>query len=496
MRMADARRWSGIALCLVLLGGCQQQEPQGDNGVALSEEVARHAAALRKANRVESALIGDSGSESDVYAIYEKLLAAASEEELVSLLDDKNPAVRVYAFWGLRDKYPDADSFGYLMKRLTDTQQVSHQAGCLKGDEAVADVLLGWVWQYLDESQMEEVKDWLVRNPNNLEARCRVLEDFSPKPKYHAVVRRLAKAGVESSLQALAGYRDPADAPIILGRLNADNADALKAAERFPRPEFFSPLAAMHKVILDMSNGCYHSNKDPYYRAVAASGGAKAAKLLGSVMDIPETDRLRKYPIEAAYTATVCYRKDYPELLMRFFEYCPIPYLESWDCPGVEFPEEGVLEQLLKHDRKRALGAIRAHFVRKKFYGHSQYALKAMGSVLLREMKAEAAFAVINEGLTRANVHQLPALCKFVRKYKFDSSATILLKHLVSTDNGHIQTEAVETLLAYDRQDIRDKIRDLLRQGKVPKNNWGREAVEYRLKEAEKESSKGESGSR
>ena len=409
MRMADALRWSGMALCVVLLGGCQQQKPQVDTGVALSDEVAKHAAALRKANCVESAAIGESGSASDVYAIYEKLCAAASEEELVGLLDDKNPAVRVYAFWGLSEKYPEANCFDHLMKRLTDTQQVLQRAGCLKGDRAVADVLLGWAWQYLDESQMEEVKDWLVRNPNDLEARRRVLEDFSPKPKYHAVVRSLAKAGVESSLQALAGYRDPADAPIILGRLNADNADALKAAERFPHPEFFSPLAAMHKVLLHMPDG-YHSNLDHYYRAVAASGGPKAAKLLASVMEIPETEKLREYPIRAAYKATVAYRKDYSELLMRFFEYGPIPYLESWDCPGVEFPEEGVLEQLLKHDRKRALGAVRAHFVRKIFRGHSQYALKAMADVLLGEMKPEAAFAVINEGLARANVHQLPAL--------------------------------------------------------------------------------------
>jgi hypothetical protein len=108
--------------------------------------------------------------------------------------------------------------------------------------------------------------------------------------------------------------------------------------------------------------------------------------------------------------------------------------------------------------------------------------------MLFMELKPDEAFAVINEGLARADCHQLPVLCKYVTTYKFRNAAPVLLERLVSTKNGVVQRTAARTLLAYDRQDIRDKIQDLLRQGKVPENNWGRQAVEDLLKEAVKQS--------
>jgi hypothetical protein len=487
MRKADAFRWSQMALCVLLLTACQQRTGPLDRGVELSPEVAKHAAALRKTNRVEGGTIGVVGSSSDIHAVYEKLRAAAGKEELVRLLHDKNPAVRVYAFWGLYEKFPQSNWFDHLMGRLTDTQHVLYQFGCIEQNLAVADLLLQWSWQYLDKTQLQQVGDWLVENPNNLQARYRIFRDFSPKPKHHAAVRKLAQEGAKGSLQALAGFRDPADLPIIAKYLNANNGDALKAAELFPHPKLFSSLPAMHEVFLDLDDG-YHGNMDEYYRAVAAFGGPQARKILGSVLDIPETRLNREYPLTAAYRAIIVYRKDYPELLMRFFEYWPMPYLAHSGTLEDAFQEDRILQQLLKANRQRMLVALRAQFVRKDFHGHSEMTLRAMVRMLFMELKPDEAFAVINEGLARADCHQLPVLCKYVTTYKFRNAAPVLLERLVSTKNGVVQRTAARTLLAYDRQDIRDKIQDLLRQGKVPENNWGRQAVEDLLKEAVKQS--------
>ncbi len=214
--------------------------PAGCGGSKVDPFVAE----LRKLNRVESGSVGYGGSPSDVYAVYEKLSAVASRRELIRLLDDRSPAVRVYAFFALQEKFPETDLFALLKTRLADEEEVETLFGCSGGKRRVADLMLDSIEEGLTEGEREELAAWLLNHPTRLAARGRVL--YQPLgPGHHAAVRRLAEAGVPEALPALARFGDEADAALIARHISADSYESLEAVEIFPRAEFFAPLCSL-----------------------------------------------------------------------------------------------------------------------------------------------------------------------------------------------------------------------------------------------------------
>jgi hypothetical protein len=94
--------------------------------------------AIAKGNSVESSHIGYGGVPSKQWERYEQLKNKATDAELVTLTDHRNPAVRCYAFQALAAKQSD-QTFKVLLKHLNDASVVSTQSGCIVMDQLVGD---------------------------------------------------------------------------------------------------------------------------------------------------------------------------------------------------------------------------------------------------------------------------------------------------------------------------------------------------------------------
>ncbi len=69
--------------------------------VTLRPEIEKIAGELEKGNKIETSTIGFAGLPSPLWAEYNTLVEKATHEELMLLLQHKNPAVRCYAFQAL-----------------------------------------------------------------------------------------------------------------------------------------------------------------------------------------------------------------------------------------------------------------------------------------------------------------------------------------------------------------------------------------------------------
>lgn len=85
---------------------------------------------LETGNRVEDAYIGFGGAPSEQFALYEQLKELATEEQLMSLTNHANPAVRCYAFQALAAKQAK-NLFPILLEHMNDTALVVTQSGCI-----------------------------------------------------------------------------------------------------------------------------------------------------------------------------------------------------------------------------------------------------------------------------------------------------------------------------------------------------------------------------
>lgn len=96
---------------------------------------------MAKENEVHNAAVGVAGEKTLQYRRFEGLVKKATLNELLELAEHPNPAVRVYAFWGLaKREFEKLETV--LMAHAADEQLVYHIQGCLGGDIKVIDFML------------------------------------------------------------------------------------------------------------------------------------------------------------------------------------------------------------------------------------------------------------------------------------------------------------------------------------------------------------------
>lgn len=470
--MQSTGRWLAVALAALVATGC---------GTKVSPEVSRLAEQLRQANRVEGEFIGPSGGPSEVFAVYRNLRDAATRQELKLLLDDRSPTVRVYAFRGLQSKHNEVDLLPIVLRRLADTERVSYQAGCIVREMAVADVLVEFVQQDLSEAQRRALDEALIHRGGSLEARRLALLRSAPVPSRHDEIRKLALHGQGGALVALARYRDERDVRLLLGKLKLGSREPFLAVAIFPHHQFFPTLVGMHSAFLDVSKSGFWRERTEYYRAVAAYRTPQAKKLLRSALSARDGNGRRKYIIEAAFRAIInepC--PEYMELLMAYWDDSPFPNMSYGEPAEGPCPQDRLLAAMWQRDPKATLRGMKKHLARDDA-PNSYNAVTVMLWLAFSKLAKAEAIALLNTFLRVAQPAQIDLATWYVVKHKPESSVPILLQRLTTTDDGCVQIAAAEALLAYKRTDIRRKIRDLLAEGKIPENGWGRQAVRERL---------------
>ena len=92
---------------------------------------------LAESGLYSSERIGYGGAPSPSYAIFKRLRAAATDVEMIALLQHTSAVVRSYAAQHVIEKNLDADALDPL---LTDRELVATQFGCIGGSMSVAQV--------------------------------------------------------------------------------------------------------------------------------------------------------------------------------------------------------------------------------------------------------------------------------------------------------------------------------------------------------------------
>jgi hypothetical protein len=110
----------------------------------LAEEIDTIVSLIAQNDRVTGKHIGIAGSLSEQWDLYERLKDRATENQLISLTDHVNGAVRCYAFHALASKRSDK-VFSILLKHLKDTAVITTQGGCIVSREQVKDYFINLV---------------------------------------------------------------------------------------------------------------------------------------------------------------------------------------------------------------------------------------------------------------------------------------------------------------------------------------------------------------
>lgn len=206
---------------------------------------------IEKGNRVESSHIGYGGSPSDQYAKYEQLKKTATVEQLTSLTNHKNSAVRCYAFQALASKKAD-NVFTVLLKHLHDTSTVVTQSGCIVMTELTGDYFIDVVTPdyialdvyKLNQKERQTLDSILLYDKSTqLSAKSGVLEKLKPTADNYDRIRELVATDRNTSaLISLAKYQKQNDKELIASFFKDDNtqASALYAVREFPDAYFYS----------------------------------------------------------------------------------------------------------------------------------------------------------------------------------------------------------------------------------------------------------------
>lgn len=228
--------------------------------------------AMANERMVTTRHVGRGGTEPEQWRRYLRLRDAATDDDLLALVDHNSPVVRCYAFRALAERR-HAEAFPILVRHMMDTTVVTVFSSCLLSGEAVADYLLGTVspshvyfasGAVLNAEQRATVDSILLFTPHLRLLHRRWLLDRLPASEgSYQRLRVLVVAERESdALAALARHRRPEDRPLILAAIRSRQRDllynGLQAADAFPDESFYNDLVKVfrrHRAEGEESNG-------------------------------------------------------------------------------------------------------------------------------------------------------------------------------------------------------------------------------------------------
>jgi hypothetical protein len=126
-------------------------------------------------NTYETGVFGKGQEKSENFENFKKLTEAASDDELISLLNNKNKTVAVYASVGLLNRKPELLE-EVFQKFLNLTTTIHTQNGCIVGDQNPAEPLYSAYYRSLDlknvrtDSKLRKLDSLIIFTPNSPES--------------------------------------------------------------------------------------------------------------------------------------------------------------------------------------------------------------------------------------------------------------------------------------------------------------------------------------
>ncbi|MGY2132340.1 hypothetical protein ACW9KT_08935 [Hymenobacter sp. HD11105] len=244
-----------MVLSLILCCSCNnvKEEVSTNKEITANDnirpEIEKTVSAIAKKNIVTGPYIGEAAEISVQWERYHQLLKNASADELHTLTNNKNGAVRYYAFKALVTR-DSTKILPLVLQHLHDTAQVVFRAGCLGGREMVGDKLLSMVYNknlsdnyHLTNNQQKLVDSILINDKTILlSERRRAINDLIPSDHNYNKIREIVETEQnELALLILSKYRRQQDKQLIASFFEKGESHyyALMAVEEFPDVYFY-----------------------------------------------------------------------------------------------------------------------------------------------------------------------------------------------------------------------------------------------------------------
>ena len=119
---------------------CSQTQEPIYEPEKISKEVSEIVKQIAKGNIINSSMVGVAALKTPQYERFEQLIKIATTEELLELMEHKNPAVRGYTFWALAKRhYENLEEV--LITHIKDKEVVATQSGCSTFEQPLIDFM-------------------------------------------------------------------------------------------------------------------------------------------------------------------------------------------------------------------------------------------------------------------------------------------------------------------------------------------------------------------
>lgn len=279
-----------IPFVLLALTGCAPLAAQ--TTAELVEQLA-HAASL------DDRFVGDDGDRSPTWRLYEQLLAKATAAELLPLTRHQSPIVRGYAVRAIVERGDRVDTKQLMLEHKDDVAEVTTHSGCCKAQEKIGDVIFATLRPQLDQEQLLDVAEALVRGNSPLYARQWALRNVRFRDGMLHDLRHRVKDGEAEAIIALSRFQLAPDLTLLIRQLQKpqpfDDNCAFLAAAIHPDPQLLPALRAILPAARQRLQGDNAHRLRFWLDAIAAQPSQAAAALLQDAFEqVPTTDYKRR----------------------------------------------------------------------------------------------------------------------------------------------------------------------------------------------------------
>lgn len=388
------------------------------------------------------------------YKLYQQLKETATTEELIKYTDDKRPIVRTYAIKCLDDRKYDK-LFQIAVAHIHDNKKVK-AAGHRSRDVYVGDFFVGI--QNISESERKQLDSIILYTANKLFYLNGLLSEIEPNENQYERIRYLADKN-EFSVIALAKFKKESDIEFIANQILNNSYFTIEAIEIFPAEPF-------KKTLLKLREHGYN-----YYGTELAVAVYKdkfsVDYFYQSLNSVKENDFQRKQRSKYIFEAISKYRDTiFTNLFFKLWEDDYVINSETFN-------------YLISIDKEKCLRL--AYFTLKepnKLDNSSLVILTMLDFLIVND--SISAKEIIKQNIDSANIHKLSYFVEKAVHFKDQDIINSMFHRLESTSNRHIYVPIVKTILAYQDNELNNRLIKSIKQNAEIKD-WGLQKVTENL---------------
>lgn len=398
---------------------------------------------VSSANSFEGEAIGYSHQRSSLYAAHEYLAQEASEEQLMTLVNSKNPVAKCYSIMALTDRLTQAQ-IGELAEDLVlDHEEFSTMHYDMGSSSTVADCMIESWYSKMTQERKDSIATYLLTERPRLMVMQQLLFFWPLSEEHYSLVKGMYEEDIRLAPVALAGFQKESDLPILREEIAEEEFIGLHIISRFPHDSFLPILEEMLEQ--EIRKNVYFSSLDRVFGALLAYPDDVVLETLNPYLDGDkgEIDDLPDKASNLFYYLGQLPPERHLDLRLKLFD--------KWH--GIT--PDG-LKVLLEHDSD-AVAGIAVDILggepdpdgRLSFELDIIYVFDELLTIVEEHRSDELPRVLIN-ATARSDINTLPSTARMLIKHKPEGSVDVLLYLIREVQQPSYLARAIGTLESID----------------------------------------------